>query len=472
MTSGDKMISLNESVQVNTTPEEAFRFVADFTSVAEWDPQVVSAQRMTDGEIGIGTKFALRFRIGPKIVPLVYEIRKFVAPSELVLVGSGAGFRGTDRIVFESAGTGTRVSYTADLEFAGSDSLLKPLMTRLMKPIGKNAVAGLQKCLNRSHKAQRGLFRTMPDKLVIPALVGFSDLGYRMTDRLTSPIDGRLDGKVVVITGVTSGLGAATSRAVSELGAKIALVGRDRAKLEKFKSELETRTGRKDFTVFVADLSEPKEVESLSDSLCQAYPAIDVLIHNAGILARDYSENSEGVEQSVAVNLIAPHVITSRLRSRLKAAGKGRVVLVSSGGMYTARLSTAVFRRGRNDFNGIEAYAQAKRAQVILAEIWGDALRSDHIVVHAMHPGWADTPGVERSLPGFYRLTKSILRPAEHGADTIVWLAAASEPAASTGLFWHDRRQRNKYLLPRTRETQQEREKLIDFLDGFSTWPA
>jgi NAD(P)-dependent dehydrogenase (short-subunit alcohol dehydrogenase family) len=458
------MISLSETVTVKATKEEAFRFVADFTSAAEWDPQVVSAQRMTDGVIGAGTKFALRFRVGPKVIPLVYEITNFEPPSELMLVGTGPGFEGTDRIVFESADTGTRISYTADLEFAGSDSILKPFITRLMQPMGKNAVEGLRRCLDHSLISQTGLVETMADRLLVPALVGFSEVGYRLRDRHASPIDGRLDGKLVVITGVTSGLGAATSKAVADLGAKVALIGRDRVKLEAIRAELETRTGRQDFTIFEADLSEPGMVGSLCDDLCRTYDAIDVLIHNAGMLAREYRKNSEGTEQSVAVNLIAPQIMTARLAASLKATGQARVIFVSSGGMYPVRLSPAVFRRGREEFDGIEAYAQAKRAQVVLAEIWGEAFRSDQISVHAMHPGWADTPGVERSLPAFYRLTKPILRSPQHGADTIVWLAAASEPARSTGLFWHDRRQRQKYLIPGTRETQQEREKLLDFL--------
>ena len=74
-----------------------------------------------------------------------------------------------------------------------------------------------------------------------------------------------------------------------------------------------------------------------------------------------------------------------------------------------------------------------------------------------MHPGWADTPGVQSSLPRFYRVTRPLLRTPAEGADTIVWLGAAAEPASRSGLFWHDRRPRPVYLLPRTRETSAER---------------
>ena len=82
------------------------------------------------------------------------------------------------------------------------------------------------------------------------------------------------------------------------------------------------------------------------------------------------------------------------------------------------------------------------------------------VVVHAMHPGWADTPGVRSSLPTFYRLTRPLLRTPEQGADTIVWLAAAAEPGCSTGGFWHDRRRRPTHRLPWTRESAADREAL------------
>ena len=94
------------------------------------------------------------------------------------------------------------------------------------------------------------------------------------------------------------------------------------------------------------------------------------------------------------------------------------------------------------------------------------------MVVHAMHPGWADTPGVRRSLPRFYRLTGPLLRTPEQGADTIVWLGAADNRGRSSGRFWHDRRPRPTHLLPWTKETRQERERLWAQCVQLSGWTA
>jgi hypothetical protein len=98
--------------------------------------------------------------------------------------------------------------------------------------------------------------------------------------------------------------------------------------------------------------------------------------------------------------------------------------------------------------------------------MWSERLRADGIRVHAMHPGWADTPGVRRSLPRFRRVMGSLLRTPEEGADTLVWLAADDGlPVETTGRFWLDRRPRGIHRLPRTRrsDTPDERRRLWDW---------
>ena len=117
-------------------------------------------------------------------------------------------------------------------------------------------------------------------------------------------------------------------------------------------------------------------------------------------------------------------------------------------------------------------YARTKRAQVILTELWAKRLAGTGVVVHAMHPGWVDTPGVASSLPRFHRLTGPLLRSPEQGADTIVWLGAAAEPGESSGGFWHDRRRRPTHRVPWTRETPEDRERLWRECERLTGWHA
>ena len=101
-----------------------------------------------------------------------------------------------------------------------------------------------------------------------------------------------------------------------------------------------------------------------------------------------------------------------------------------------------------------------------MTELWAEAWRADNIVVNAMHPGWADTPGVASALPTFRSITRRILRSPEEGADTISWLARAGEADTLTGKLYLDREPRTPYLLERTRERPEERENLEAFLES------
>jgi hypothetical protein len=104
--------------------------------------------------------------------------------------------------------------------------------------------------------------------------------------------------------------------------------------------------------------------------------------------------------------------------------------------------------------------------------MWAQRLAGTGVTAHAMHPGWADTPGVRSSLPRFYRVTRSLLRGPDQGADTIVWMGAANEPGEASGGFWHDRRRRPTHLLPGTRETEVERDRLWSECVALSSTPA
>ena len=128
--------------------------------------------------------------------------------------------------------------------------------------------------------------------------------------------------------------------------------------------------------------------------------------------------------------------------------------------MYTQRLDVDDLQFERGRFDGVVAYARTKRAQVILTELWAERLAADGITSNCMHPGWAATPGVERSLPRFHRLLGPILRTPEQGADTLVWLAAAREVADETGGLYFDRRRRRTHVLPGTRSPAEDRDRL------------
>jgi dehydrogenase/reductase SDR family protein 12 len=155
-------------------------------------------------------------------------------------------------------------------------------------------------------------------------------------------------------------------------------------------------------------------------------------------------------------------VLVSRLLPRLLDSPDGRVVAVTSGGQYTQSLPLDDLQFTRGDYDGPRAYARAKRAQVALTREWARRLRGSSVVANAMHPGWADTPGLEASLPGFRDMMGDRLRSAEEGVDTILWLAGAPEARAQSGQLFLDRRPRPFDRVPMTRLTPADRRDLWD----------
>ena len=113
-------------------------------------------------------------------------------------------------------------------------------------------------------------------------------------------------------------------------------------------------------------------------------------------------------------------------------------------------------------YDGVLAYAETKRAQVVLSELWAEAFGNTRVVSNAMHPGWAETPSVKSSLPRFHRLTRPFLRTPAEGADTVVWLAASPAAGTHTGEFFFDRRPVGTHWLLGTRESETDRSWLWD----------
>ena len=282
----------------------------------------------------------------------------------------------------------------------------------------------------------------------------FSRVGYWTRSRLGGwePPTG-LEGKRVLLTGGSSGVGLAAAQMLAAAGARSVITGRDPQRLQAA-AGLIAEHGEPP-TALVADSSDLDEVRRMFDEAVGTLGGIDVLINNAGALVHQYRTTPQGFEQTYAVHVLSAFLLTDLAVGVM--AQDGRVLTVSSGGMYSQSLHVDM-QEGPEDFDGVRAYAKAKRAQVALTQEW--ARRHPRGPVFAvMHPGWADTPGVRTSLPTFRRVTGPILRTPEEGADTLVWLASAQVPS---GRFWLDRRERSVVRMPRTQHSPDVARALFD----------
>ena len=292
--------------------------------------------------------------------------------------------------------------------------------------------------------------------LDLSVLGGYTNVGYRLRSRGWAALP-RMEGKVVLITGATSGIGLAAADGFARLGATVWLAVRNRERGEDARTRILEHLGEADVRLGLCDLSRLASVRRFAERFAAEAPRLDVLVNNAGVLTQRREVSADGIELTLATNVVGPFLFTQLLIPALERNVPSRIVNVSSGGMHTQKLRPDDLQSEQEDFDGPTAYARTKRAQVILTEMWAQRLSGTGVTAHAMHPGWADTPGVRSSLPRFYRVSRPLLRTPKQGADTIVWLGAAAEPAETSGGFWHDRRRRPTYLLSGTWETEADR---------------
>ena len=302
------------------------------------------------------------------------------------------------------------------------------------------------------------LLNTLADRTIVGGMPGFTRLGYMLRSRKWSSLP-RMDGRTVVLTGATSGLGRAAAEQLASLGATLVLVARNESKAATAVAEIKAATGNDAVAFTIADLSLMGEVNSLADRLLEDHDGIHILINNAGALFSERSETAEGIELTLATNVLSGFVLTNRLLPRLQESAPARIINVSSGGMYTQGVSLGNLQWNNGDYEGAKAYARTKRMQVILTEMWAEMLEGTGVTANSMHPGWADTPGLE-VLPAFRRVVGPLLRTAGQGADTISWLAASHEMTWQSGGFYLDRQPHLTNVLPGTDLGPEERTEL------------
>ncbi len=277
-----------------------------------------------------------------------------------------------------------------------------------------------------------------------------------------------------MLTGATSGIGEAAARVFAKCGATLVLVARNEDKVKRLMDELQGATGNRSISPVIADLGKQDDVREAARQIHAAHPVVDVLAHNAGALFNERKRAANGTDLSIELMVAAPFLLTGLLLDPLRESRPGRVITMSSGGMYTAPLSVSELAMSDEDYQGAKQYARAKRAQVSLNELWAAKVPATDTVFHSLHPGWVNTPGINDALPGFSKVLGplGLLRTPLEGADTMVWLAVDPAGQQESGSFWLDRAIRDPHMLRSTREsdTAERRERLWKWCADHTGW--
>jgi dehydrogenase/reductase SDR family protein 12 len=297
------------------------------------------------------------------------------------------------------------------------------------------------------------LINQLVDKLLDCSIVfSFDQSGFKRHCKIPlSKID--LSNRYGIVTGASSGIGLALSKTLLDQGMDCQLIGRD---LQKLESNFKYDHSNIHAHYHALDMSNLKKVYEFAKN--EVKTPIDLLIHNAGDMPLSLTITKEGFEQMFASQVLAPYILTKTLADLGKLRENCRIIFVSSGGMYLQKLDLTDLTFKNHSYNKYTGYANAKRAQVILAELF--AQKYPQYLFSSMHPGWADTPGVQSSMPVFKKLLNKRLRSADEGADTILWLATNPE-SYPNGKFWFDRKQATSTLYNFYESSKNEKESLF-----------
>jgi retinol dehydrogenase-14 len=249
-----------------------------------------------------------------------------------------------------------------------------------------------------------------------------------------------MDGRTVLVTGGTAGIGRATAIKLAMMGAHLAITGRDPERTEDAAQDIRAAGGGR-VDVFTADLSSQAQVRRLADEVLHALRRIDVLVNNVGGYWNTRHVTTDGLEHTFALNHLAPFLLTNLLLDRTKQSGPARVVTVASNAQAMGRIDFDDLQ-GARTYSGARAYNQSKLANVLFTYELARRLRGTSVTTNALHPGVVST-GFGAEDPGriqrmFVPFIRPFMKSPAQGAATSVHLASAPALDQVTGGYFAD----------------------------------
>lgn len=255
-------------------------------------------------------------------------------------------------------------------------------------------------------------------------------------------VNSGMGGKVVLITGGTSGIGKAAATALAGMGATVVITGRNEERGKRALQEIREESGNDGVELILADLTVQDEVRRLAEELRERHNQLEVLVNNAGLVLSERTETPDGIETQLAINHLAPFLLTNLLLDLLKDSAPSRIVTVSSDAHRWAKIDLDDLQ-SRKRYRGMQVYGKTKLANIMFTYELAERLEGTGVTANCMHPGGVNTNfGNNQGGPMnlLFRLFKPFMRSPEQGADTLIYLASSPEVEGMTGKYLADRK--------------------------------
>jgi len=258
-----------------------------------------------------------------------------------------------------------------------------------------------------------------------------------------------MKGKTVLVTGASSGIGYVTALELARMGAAVIMVNRDRERGEQARAAIIQASGNLDVELMLCDLASQRQVRTLAAECKKRYKRLHVLVNNAAIVPATRVLTEDGLETQLAVNHLAPFLLTNLLLDVLKAGAPSRVVTVSSGMYRTASLDFDNLQAEKK-YRPMKHYALTKLLNIYFTYELAERLTGSGVTANCLAPGFTAT----ELGRGFSRISRFVMRrfakPKEKGAETVISLASAPEVEGLSGRYFDDKKEVE--TLPRTHD--------------------
>lgn len=253
-----------------------------------------------------------------------------------------------------------------------------------------------------------------------------------------------LKNKLCIVTGANSGIGKETVRAFAQMGAYVVMVCRNEQRARQAQQELINDTGHSGIEVMLADLSLQYDVREVAKKIEKQYERVDVLVNNAGLIADKREETADGIEKTLAVNHLAPFLLTNLLWDRLQKAPEARVINVSS---EAHRLGAEIFDPDNlqlvTGYTPMKAYGISKLCNIMFTHELAKRCAETNITTNCLHPGVVGTQLAEEAswiMKLVYTIGKPFMRSPRKGAATTIYLSTSDDVSSVNGKYFKNKK--------------------------------